>query len=268
MKNFILVRGAGDLATGVIVRLSRAGFGVITLEIDRPSAIRRTVALSEAVYTGSATVEGVRAVRVAGAVEALARLAAGVVPILVDPACSSLSVLRPVALVDAILAKRNTGTTMGMAPIVVALGPGFEAGVDAHAVVETNRGHDLGRVLTAGQAEPDTGTPGEVGGYGAQRVLHAPVDGIIEPLCEIGDFRRKGEALYAVEGTARIVVPCPFDGVVRGMIRPGYHAPAGFKVADVDPRCRREHCFSVSDKSRAIAGGVLEYLIGRGARPS
>lgn len=268
MREFILVRGAGDLATGVIVRLSKAGFAVVALESERPSAIRRTVSLSEAIYEGTAMVENVRAVRVTSAEEALAELAPGVVPVLVDPACASLSSLVPIALVDAILAKRNTGTKMSMAPIVVALGPGFEAGVDAGAVVETNRGHDLGRVLTTGQAEPDTRVPGVIGGFGAERVLHAPVDGTIAPLCGIGDFRHKGEALFAVDGKTRVIVTCPFDGVVRGMIRPGYPAQAGFKVADVDPRCRKEHCFSVSDKARAIAGGVLEYLVGHGARPA
>ncbi len=267
-RGFVLVRGAGDLATGVIVRLSRAGFLVVALETEHPSAIRRTVALAEAMYEGIAEVEGVRALRVDNAQEALAALAPGIVPLLADPACASVGALGPMALVDAILAKRNTGTSIGMAPIVVALGPGFEAGVDAHALVETNRGHDLGRVILHGAAEPDTGIPGVIAGYGAERVLRAPSDGVVEALCGIGDSRRAGEAVFAVRGSGRAVVVSPFDGVVRGLIRPGFEVTVGFKIADVDPRCRREHCYSISDKARAIAGGVLEAILARGARPA
>lgn len=266
-QGFVLVRGAGDLATGAIVRLSRAGFLVAALETERPSAIRRTVALAEAMYEGSAEVEGVRALRVASAREALSVVAAGIVPLLADPKCGSLGEIRPIVLVDAILAKRNMGSSIGMAPIVVALGPGFEADVDAHAVVETNRGHDLGRVILHGTAEPDTGIPGVIAGFGAERVLRAPIDGVVEALCDIGDSRRTGEAVLAVHGAERSVVVSPFDGVVRGLIRPGFGVTAGFKVADVDPRCRREHCFSVSDKARAIAGGVLEAILALGGRP-
>ena len=267
-SGFVLVRGAGDLGTGVIVRLSKAGFLVVALETERPSVIRRTVSLAEAMYEGRTEVEGVRAVRVETPEAAMSALARGVVPILADPECGCLSEWKPAALVDAILAKRNLGTRIGMAPVVVALGPGFEAGRDAHAVVETNRGHDLGRVLTSGSAEPDTGIPGVIGGFGAERVLRSPIAGAIEPLCGIGDFRRKDEPVFAVSGKTRAVVTCPFDGIVRGMIRPGYPAEAGLKVADVDPRCRREHCFSVSDKARAIGGGVLEYLLARGVLPT
>jgi len=267
VPGLVLVRGAGDLATGVIVRLFRAGFRVAALETERPSAIRRTVSLAQAMYDGRAEVEGVVGVRAADADEALAALASGAVPVLADPGCACLARFRPEVLVDAILAKRNLGTALGMAPTVVALGPGFEAGVDAHAVIETNRGHDLGRVLTSGSAEPDTGIPGAIGGYGAERVLKAPDAGRVEPLCSIGDSRRRGEPIFAVAGGTRIVVPSPFDGIVRGMIYPGYPARPGLKVADVDPRCRREHCFSVSDKARAVGGGVLEFILSRGVRP-
>ena len=268
-QGFVLVRGAGDLATGVIVRLSRAGFLVAALEVRQPTAIRRTVALSEAMYEGCSTVEGVRAFRVESPGEALARLAPGIVPILADPSCASLGVLSPMALVDAIMAKRNLGTRIDMAPIVIALGPGFEAGIDAHAVVETNRGHNLGRVLASGKAEPDTGVPGIIGGYGPERVLRAPATGIVEPLCGIGDLLEPGDGIFELVGPegSRIRVASPFSGVVRGLIRPGFDVSEGFKVADIDPRCRLEHCFSISDKAMAIAGGVLEAILSLGCLP-
>jgi len=266
------VRGAGDLATGCIVRLVRAGFRVAALETAQPSSIRRTVCLSEAMYQGQAEVEGVRAVR-AGSVEelqaALERFGpSGPVPVLDDPQCAALARLRPLALVDAIIAKRNLGTRIGMADVVVALGPGFEAGVDADAVVETNRGHDLGRVLLSGRAEPDTGTPGLIAGYAAERVLHAPAAGVVENLKRIGDRVQAGEPVLAIDGPeGRVLVAAAIDGMLRGLIRSGYPARAGLKVADVDPRGRREHCFTISDKAMAIAGGVLEAVLMLGGRP-
>jgi len=266
----VVVRGAGDLATGCIVRLVRAGFRVAALEVAEPSSIRRTVCLSEAVYQGQAEVEGVKAVRVGSAEELLAALErcgpAGPVPVLVDPQCAVLPRLRPLALVDAIIAKRNLGTRIGMADVVVALGPGFEAGVDADAVVETNRGHDLGRVLRSGRAEPDTGTPGLIAGVGRERVLHAPAAGVVENLKRIADRVQAGEPVLAIDGPeGRVLVAAAIDGMVRGLIRPGFQARAGLKVADVDPRGRREHCFTISDKAMAIAGGVLEAVLMLGA---
>jgi xanthine dehydrogenase accessory factor len=209
-------------------------------------------------------VEGVAAVRVAGAAEARDLLAhsgpAGPVPVLVDPQCESLVALAPTALVDAIIAKRNLGTRIGMAQVVVALGPGFEAGVDADAVIETNRGHDLGRVLLDGRAEP-------VAGMGRERVLHAPAAGIAENLRRIGDSVRAGEPVLRIAGPDGVaVLEAPIDGVLRGLIRTGFPVHAGMKVGDVDPRGRRDHCFSVSDKARAIAGGVLEAVLMLGGR--
>ena len=258
----VVVRGAGDLATGCILRLVRAGFRVLALEVAAPSAIRRTVSFSEAIYEGTATVEGVRALRCEAVPEHWN--SGDPVPILVDPDCRVLEQLTPVALVDAILAKRNLGTRRGMAPVVVALGPGFTAGRGADAVVETNRGHDLGRVLLAGCAEANTGVPGLIGGHGGERVIHAPLAGRVEPLCAIGDRVKAGDPVLSIQG---VVVPSALDGVVRGLIRPGFEARAGLKVADVDPRGNREHCFTVSDKARAIAGGVLEaiLMLGNGA---
>ena len=256
----VVVRGAGDLATGCILRLVRAGFRVVALEVAAPSAIRRTVSLSEAMYEGSACVEGLAARRC----DSLpATWASGdPVPILQDPDGQCLGQLRPIALVDAILAKRNLGTRLDMAPVVIALGPGFEAGRDAHAVVETNRGHDLGRVLLAGCAEPNTGVPGLIAGRGGERVLHAPVAGPVEPCCAIGDRVRAGDPILIIQG---VTVSSVIDGVVRGLIRPGFVARAGLKIADVDPRGEVAHCYTVSDKARAIAGGVLEAILMLGA---
>ena len=266
--SLILVRGAGDLATGTIARLSSAGFLVAALEIGRPTAIRRSVALSECMYDGAAMVEGIRALRVFSPGELLAKAAPGIVPVFEDPRCASLREIAPIALVDAILAKRNLGTRKDMAPIVIALGPGFEAGVDAHAVIETNRGHDLGRLILSGSAEPDTGCPGLIGGYGAERVVKAPIAGVVELLRDIGDLVEKGEALLAVEaGKERVEVLSPLKGVVRGIIRSGSVVSAGMKIADVDPRGVVESCRSISDKARAIGGGVLEAVMRFGGRP-
>jgi xanthine dehydrogenase accessory factor len=251
----VVVRGAGDLASGCIVRLSRCGFRVVALETARPTAIRRPVSFSEAVYEGEATVEGVRAFRCVAVPEAWPPLE---VPILVDPDARSLRGLAPVAVVDATVAKRNLGTRIDMAPVVVALGPGFVAGRDVHAVVETNRGHDLGRVIREGPAEPDTGIPGVVGGQAGGRVLHAPVAGVVEAIRSIGDVVEAGEPVLSVGGAP---VGAAIAGVVRGLIRPGLEVPRGFKVADVDPRRSREACFTVSDKARAVSGGVLEAIL-------
>jgi xanthine dehydrogenase accessory factor len=268
-RGIVLVRGAGDLATGAILRLVRSGFSVVALEAAIPTAIRRTVAFSEAVYDGEAAVEGLLARRAATAAEARELARRGILPVLVDPLCESLAELEPMALVDAILAKRNLGTHPGMARIVVALGPGFAAPRDAHAVIETNRGHYLGRVILDGNAEPDTGVPGIIGGHGSERVVHASADGAVEALRDIGDLVSKGEPILAIRelGGGRVQVGSPLDGVLRGLIRSGIEVRRGLKIADVDPRGEREHCFSVSDKARAVAGGVLEAILSLGGRP-
>lgn len=260
--DLVVVRGAGNLATGVILRLVRSGYRVVALESPRPTTIRRTVALSEAVYDGTAEVEGLRARRVEGLGEIRAALAEGVVPVVVDPEAALVPALRPAALVDAILAKRNLGTRVGQAPAVIALGPGFEAGRDADAVVETAPGHDLGRVILSGSAAPNTGLPGEVGGKSSERVVRAPCAGEVIEVRSIGDTVRAGEPLLLVDTPAgRVSVPSPLDGVLRGLIRPGVRVPEGEKIADVDPRGRPEYCRTVSDKARAVAGGVLEALL-------
>lgn len=262
LENLIVVRGAGDISTGTLHRLFRAGFPVLALESRRPSAIRRRVAFSEAVYDGSATVEGVTAVKIGDAREAAAALADGRLPLLVDPAGDSIRQLRPAAVVDAILAKRNLGTRIDMAGLTVALGPGFEAGVDVHYVIETMRGHRLGRVIASGSAMPNTGVPGMVGGYAAERVIHAPADGKFRMLRDIGSIVSAGEPIGTIvspEGEVR--VRTQIAGVLRGVIRSGYPVVKGFKLADVDPRLEeRDNCFTISDKARCIAGSVLELV--------
>ncbi len=254
----VIVRGGGDLASGVVYRLVKAGFPVLVTELERPLAIRRTVAFASAVYEGQITVEGITARLVTGLEEAAALWAAGEVPVLIDPAGESIRALRPAVVVDARLAKRNLGTTLSDASLVIALGPGFVAGTDCHAVIETKRGHFLGRVIWQGAAEPDTGRPGSVQGHEADRVLRAPCDGELIALAQIGDAVHEDQVLATVAGEP---VRAPFDGVLRGMLHPAVPVTRGLKIGDVDPRGVRAHCFTISEKSLAIGGGVLEAIL-------
>lgn len=254
----IVVKGAGDLATGCVYRLMRAGFPVICTEIAAPTVVRRTVAFAEAVLAGEGAVEGVCARRAATVEEALAVARSGDVAVLVDPEARVVREARPVVLVDAIMAKGNLSTSINDAPIVVALGPGFSAGVDCHAVIETNRGHNLGRVLWEGQAEPNTGVPGNIGGFAAERLVRAPAAGIFAPARRIGDVVEPGDFLGTVAGAP---VRAEIRGVLRGLIREGLAVTAGMKIGDVDPRAKPEHCLTISDKSLAIGGGVLEAVL-------
>ena len=259
----IIIRGAGDISTGTIHRLFRAGFPVLALETDRPSAIRRKVAFSEAVYDGAMTVEGVTAVRITDAAQADGVLGQGRVPLLVDPAGASIRQLKPDAVVDAILAKKNLGTTMGMAELTIALGPGFEAGKDVQYVIETMRGHNLGRIISSGCAAPNTGVPGIIAGFGAERVIHSPAEGVFRPCREIADEVQAGETVGTVlAGDEEIPVRTRISGILRGIIRDGYPVTKGFKLADVDPRLEeKKNCFTISDKARCIAGSVLELVV-------
>ena len=259
----IIIRGAGDISTGTIHRLFRAGFPVLALETDRPSAIRRKVAFSEAVYDGAMTVEGVTAVRITDAAQADGVLGQGRVPLLVDPAGVSIRQLKPDAVVDAILAKKNLGTTMGMAELTIALGPGFEAGKDVQYVIETMRGHNLGRIISSGCAAPNTGVPGIIAGFGAERVIHSPAEGVFRPCREIADEVQAGETVGTVlAGDEEIPVRTRISGILRGIIRDGYPVTKGFKLADVDPRLEeKKNCFTISDKARCIAGSVLELVV-------
>ena len=254
----VLIKGAGDLATGTAVRLRRAGFDLVMTEVERPTAVRRTVAFSQCMYDGTAAVEGLTARRASGKAEALAALARGEIPVLCDPGAEIRKELPFDGVVDAILAKKNLGTAITDAPIVLALGPGFTAGVDCHGVVETKRGHDLGRLILEGSAIPNTGVPGDIGGYTEERIIRAPADGLFEPLAAIGDQVEEGAPVARVAGS---VVCARLTGVVRGMLPAGLAVKQGMKAGDIDPRCEVRHCFTVSDKARAIGGGVLEGLL-------
>ena len=263
MKDLIVVRGGGDLATGTIYKLHQCGFPVLILEIAAPSAIRRNVAFSEAVYQGSQQVEDMTCRRADTLEEAADLLKAGELPLLVDPAGRAIETLKPMAVVDAILAKRNLGIHKAMAPITVALGPGFTAGVDVDAVVETQRGHNLGRVLWQGAAAPNTGIPGIIAGYGKERVIHSPAAGVLRNVCHITDTVRKGQTIAVVETeSGQVLVEATLDGLLRGLIRDGYPVTRGFKIADIDPRASEyQNCFTISDKARCIAGGVVEAVL-------
>lgn len=257
--NWIIVRGAGDIATGTILRLKRCGFAVAALECPRPTAIRRTVSLCQAVYDGAAAVEGVTA----RLTDRLPDRDTDWIPLIIDPAGDTIKAARPAAVVDAILAKKNLGTTMDMAPATVALGPGFTAGRDVHAVVETMRGHALGRVIWKGTALPNAGIPGVVGGFGKERVIHAPVEGNVHIISDIGTKVEQGDTIAMV---GDIAVKATIPGIVRGMLPEGFPAWKGLKMADIDPR-EDADWHTVSDKALAVAGGVLEALMARGVRP-
>jgi xanthine dehydrogenase accessory factor len=270
----ILIKGAGDLASGVSLRLHRCGFPVLHTELARPLAVRRTVAFAQAVYDGECRVEEVTARRAApGDVDAL--LAAGEIPVLVEPPADIAARVGAGVVVDAILAKRNLGTQRSDAPLVIALGPGFSAGVDGaadcHAVIETQRGHTLGRVIWRGAAIADTGIPGDLPGAapaGTSRVLRAPATGRLEWLVQIGDHVEPGQSLgwFIDEEGSRSAIPAPFAGVVRGLIHPSVPMAPRLKIGDVDARAQRDACFTVSDKSLAIGGGVLEAILTAMAR--
>lgn len=256
----VLARGGGDLATGVAWRLHKCGFRVLITEIPEPVAVRRTVSFCEAVFEGRVIVEGVAAALVHSPGEAPGLWARGEIPVLVDPRCEAGDFIRPQVLVDAIMAKRNLGTLITDAPLVIGLGPGFTAGGDVDYVIETNRGHFLGRVLESGRAEPDTGAPGPVMGIGRGRVIYAPRDGTWETSLQIGAMIGAGDAIGTVAG---ILVSAETCGVLRGSLRPGIRVSRGMKLGDIDPRAARDHCFTISDKALAVAGGVLEAVLRR-----
>jgi len=282
-KPLALIRGGGDLGTGVALRLHRAGWRVLVVELLQPLMIRRTVAFASAVYDGSIEVEGTIGERIVEASAADRVWQADRIPVLVDPNRTAAAQLHPIALIDAIMVKVNTGTQIDDAPIVVALGPGFTAGVDCHAVVETQRGHNLGRVYYQGAAAPNTGTPGTVAGQDALRAVRAPVAGIFYAQRKIGERVKIGDvigrvitvdvsvtdsAAWRLASTDRdatqplgIVVKSKLDGVLRGILHDGLKISADTKIADVDPRGETEYCFTVSDKSWAVGGAALEAVL-------
>lgn len=261
----VVVRGGGDLASGVIHRLCRCGYRVLILETEAPAAIRRRVSFCEAVYDGTAYVDGVCCRRIEDLRECPHVWERGEIPLLADPEGSCLKAFRPEALVDAIMAKRNLGTGRDMAGLTIALGPGFCAGEDVDYVVETMRGHSLGQIIREGRALPDTGVPGIICGFGKERVIHAPASGVIKNLSEIADPVEKGQKIACI---GSVPVRASLTGVLRGLIRDGSTVHKGMKIADIDPRREeRKNCFSISDKARCIAGSVVEILLSEGVMP-
>jgi len=256
----IIIRGAGDLATGVALRLHRAGFkNLLLLERDHPLAVRRLVAFSEAVTQGEISVEGIRAQKISPE-NAGDPWQDGTIPVLVDPEGESIAGLRPQVVIDAILAKRNTGTTAKDADLVIGLGPGFTAGKDVHCVIETMRGHGLGRVIYSGTALADTGVPGSIGGYTGERLLRAPEDGLFVTSHDIGDRVNKDQRVATVDG---VPVTAQISGVLRGLLRTDTPVTKGTKLGDIDPRGKTDFCQTASDKAMAIGGGVLEAILAR-----
>ena len=254
----ILIRGAGDLASGIALRLHHAHMKIVMTDLPRPSAIRRTVCFSQAILFGSMRVEDVTARRAESPEDALRITAAGDIAVLADPQAACIAALKPDAVVDAILAKRNLGTRITDAPCVVGVGPGFTAGTDCHAAVETMRGHYLGRVITDGSPLPNTNIPGLIGGFAGERVLRAPADGVFHQLLEIGAQVRAGDIAGEVEGVPML---CHIDGILRGILADGTPVFKGMKAGDVDPRGERKYCDTVSDKALAVGGGVLQAIL-------
>lgn len=254
----VLIRGGGDLASGVAVRLHRSGFQVVITELIQPRVVRRSVSFAEAVFVGQAEVEGIIAELVSGLDEVKAALKSGVIPVLVDPDLDCLETLQPEIVVDARMQKKPPERGKELATLVIGLGPGFIGGENCHAAIETNRGHDLGRVLWVGAPQADTGIPGEVKGFTSERVLRAPADGELVSGANIGDRVKKNNVIALVGGQA---VLAPLDGVLRGLLRPGSQVERGHKIGDVDPRDNPNLVNLVSDKSRAIGGGVLEAIL-------
>lgn len=260
MKDLIvLIRGAGEMASGVAHRLYQSHFRICMVEISRPLAVRREVSFCEAIYEGEKEVEGVRAKFISTPEEIQSVWEEGKIALLVDPdGKKTRKVLKPDALVNAIIAKENLGTQMRDAPLVIGLGPGFTAGEDVHIVIETNRGQNLGKMILNGTAEPDTGIPGETGGFTVERVLRTMKKGIFHSHKSIGDRASKGSVVAVVDD---FPVIAKISGMVRGLIRDGVEVRKGMKVGDIDPRGKRDLCFTVSDKARAIGGGVLEAIL-------
>jgi xanthine dehydrogenase accessory factor len=253
----IVVRGGGDLATGVVYRLRQAGFPILVLELEQPLAIRRTVAVASAVLEDRALIEDIDAMRIDDIEEALEVAKSGAIPVMVSPTLPQLP-WEPSVVVDARIAKRNIDTTINDAPLVIGLGPGFKAGSDCHAVVETMRGHYLGRVIWDGEATPNTGVPGRIGGKSSERVVRAPTLGVLSWKVNIADLVAAGDVLGDING---VPIRSRIGGVVRGLLAPGYEVEWNWKLADIDPRADTSACFEISDKALSIGGGVVEAVL-------
>jgi xanthine dehydrogenase accessory factor len=254
----VLVKGAGEMASGISHRLTRCRFKVCMTEIPEPHAVRREVSFCEAIYDGKKTVEGLTATVVSSYEQIDEAWRKNCIPIIIDPEATIRDLLNPAVLVDAVIAKRNLGTRITDAQLVIGVGPGFCAGKDVHLVVESNRGHNLGRVISQGEAEENTGVPGVIAGFSIERVLRAPRDGTLQTVKQIGDMVEVGDVIGSVEG---MPVRAGIKGVIRGLLRDGTTVWKGMKAGDIDPRGIKEHCYTISDKARAVGGGVLEAIL-------
>jgi len=254
----VIIRGAGEMASGLAWRLHMAHIRLLMTEQEGPLAVRRKVSFCEAVHDGAAEVEGVTARLIGDADQMDATQQRGEIPVLVDPGLGCIPKIKPDVLVEATLSKKNTGIHPDLAPLVIALGPGFTAGQDAHMVIETNRGHHLGRIISEGNAAPNTGIPGNIAGYTADRVLRAPESGIFETEKKLGDMVKAGETVASAGGQP---VEAQIDGILRGLIRPGFRVSKGLKVGDIDPRGDSSYLDTISEKARAIGGSVLEGIL-------
>ncbi|MBQ6504079.1 MAG: EF2563 family selenium-dependent molybdenum hydroxylase system protein [Flexilinea sp.] len=260
-EQLVAIKGAGDLASGIALRLWRSGYRVILSELPVPLCIRRTVAFADAVIDGSAKVEDAESVLISDISKAAAVWEDRKLPVIVDENAEKILTLAPDVLIDARIIKTwREDTHLRDAALVIGMGPGFTAGSNAHCVIETNRGHNMGRVFWKGSAEPDTGVPGTIKGEGIKRVIKAPCPGVFKPLVEIGDSVKTGEVIAKIGATN---IEATLDGIVRGIIYPGINVWDGLKIMDIDPRGKREHCFTVSDKATALGGGVLEAILTR-----
>ena len=255
----VMIKGAGEMASAAAWRLYMANIRRICMtELDAPLCVRRTVSFSSALEEGTSVVEGVSACVARNRNEIERAWSQGQIAVVPQLHWNALCDLSPTVVVDAILAKRNTGTKLSDAPLVIALGPGFFAGRDCHFVIETNRGHDLGRIITEGFAQPNTGVPGDIAGHTAARVLRSAADGVFLSERTIGDRIEVGQVVGTVNGAP---ITASVDGVLRGLIRPGTQVARGLKLGDIDPRAKAEYCSTISDKARAIAGSVLESVM-------
>lgn len=255
----VIVKSGGDLASGIIQKLHRVGFRVLVLETQTPTAIRRMVSFAEAIYEGKKEIEGIIAIHTKNIIEIYHAWSMDYIPVLIDPNGDYIEKFKPIAVVDAIIAKRNIGMKKDLAPITIAVGPGFTAGKDCDVVIESNRGHDLGRLIYEGEAEPNTGIPGTIAGYSVERVLYAPDEGTTELIHKIGDIVKVGDIIGYVNDKS---INTKLDGVIRGLIRDGTYVTKDMKIGDVDPRLDQiNNCYTISDKARAIGGGVLEAIM-------
>jgi len=253
----VIIRGGGDLGTGIAYKLYKSGYKVIILEINNPLAVRRTVAFSEAVYENEVTVEGVRGIFVKDKNGIYEILNSGTIPIFIDSEGDIIRDIKPLAVIDAIIAKKNLGTKKSMAPITIGIGPGFEAGKVVDLAIESNRGPNLGKIFYSGKPLEDTGIPSSVMGYAEERVLRAPIDGIVTPFYKIGDTINEGEVICKV---GEEDLKAPFTGLLRGMIKEGLYVKKGLKIGDIDPRCINEYAYTISDKAKTIGDSVVKGI--------